>query len=63
MYWDWFEAFPYWPIRDAGGGPLKAEYLHITVVGLGAPLKAKYLHIAVALGGAMNVEYLQIQLF
>ena len=29
------------------GAPLKAEYLHITVV-VGAPLKARYLHITIA---------------
>jgi len=27
-YGSWFEAFPYLYITDAGGGPLKAEYLH-----------------------------------
>ena len=63
----WFKAFYYLHIRDAGGGPMKAEYLHITVV-IGAHLKAEYsftlqlllrtplkaeylLHITVAVGG------------
>jgi len=29
----WFEAFPYSHMRENGGGPLKAEYLHIAVAG------------------------------
>jgi len=35
-YCRWFEAFPYLHIRDAGRGPFKEEYLHITAA-IGGP--------------------------
>jgi len=71
-YRSWCEAFLYLLIRDGGGVPFKARYLHITVaVGmslkasnftlellLGAPLKARYLHITIVVGGPFERKVL-----
>jgi len=45
-------------IRYAGG-PLKSEYLHITVA-VGSPLKEEHLHIAIDVGDPLNAAYLHI---
>jgi len=47
-YWNWFEAFPYLRIRDAGRCPLKAKYLHITVV-IWNPFKSRTLSVGLTL--------------
>ena len=47
--WSWFEVFLYLHIKDAGGGPLKVEWLHFTVA-VGGLWKAEYQHNAFAVG-------------
>ena len=39
----------YLHIRDAGAGPVKAEYLQIAVA-VGCPLKVEYVYITVTVG-------------